>query len=284
MSKSILVTGATGKQGGSVARVLLSKGERVRAMTRDPNSPAARALGERGAELVHGDFADETSLERALDGVDSVFAMGSFFEKGVEAEAEQGIALVEAARRAGVGHLVYTSVASADKQTGIPHFDSKAKVEQALVASGVPWTILAPVYFMENLFFPQTWEALQRGVYSAPLSPGRKLQQIAVEDIGQIAALALQQRWLGRRLELAGDELSPEETVAHLSRATGRPIRFESAPLEVIRQFSQDLYLMYKYFDEVGYAVDIAELRREFPEVRWHRYQDWVATQSLPRE
>jgi uncharacterized protein YbjT (DUF2867 family) len=280
MSKSILVTGATGKQGGAVARTLLSKGQRVRAMTRDPGSTSARALGERGAEVVGGDFADPASLQRALEGVDSVFAMGSFFEKGVEAETEQGVALVEAARKAGVGHVVYTSVASADKGTGIPHFESKARVEEALVASGVPWTILAPVYFMENLFFPQTFEALKKGVYSAPLLPGRKLQQIAVEDIGQIGAMALQQRWLGRRLELAGDELTPEEEASHLSRVMGRTIRFESAPLEVIRQFNPDLYLMYKYFAEVGYAVDIAGLRREFPEVRWHRFEDWVTTQS----
>jgi hypothetical protein len=92
--------------------------------------------------------------------------------------------------------------------------------------------------------------------------------------------MALQQRWLGRRLELAGDELTPEEEASHLSRVMGRTIRFESAPLEVIRQFNPDLYLMYKYFAEVGYAVDIAGLRREFPEVRWHRFEDWVTTQS----
>ena len=147
---NVLVTGATGKQGGHLVRELLARGHSVRALTRKPESPAAAALAERGVTIVTGDFEDQGSLERAARGVDTVFAMSTPFESGEKTETREGINIVRAASAVGVSHLVYSSVAGADRATGIPHFDSKFEVEKEIRRSGVPFTIVAPVFFMEN--------------------------------------------------------------------------------------------------------------------------------------
>ena len=163
----VLVTGATGKQGGAVARLLLDHGHAVRALTRKPEAPAARALADKGAELVTGDLTDRAAMDSAVRGVDAVFAMGTPYG-GTETETKQGVTAADAAKAAGA-FLVYTSVANADKKTGIPHFDSKLAVEKHLRTIGAEATIIAPVYFMENLLFGR--EQLKKGVYGVPVSP-----------------------------------------------------------------------------------------------------------------
>src|SRR2546422_3786666 len=147
---TVLVTGATGKQGGHLVRELVARGHSIRALTRKPDSPAAAALAQRGVTIVTGNFEDQKSLERAARGVDTIFAMSTPFESGATTETREGINIVRAASSAGVTHLVYTSVAGADRATGIPHFDSKFEVETEIRRSGVPFTIVAPVFFMEN--------------------------------------------------------------------------------------------------------------------------------------
>jgi len=122
---TILVTGATGKQGGAVARELLANGYKVRAITRAPEGEAARALTAQGAEIVQADLDDPASLEQALSGVWGVFAVQNTWEAGVEREEEQGKRIADLAKRQGVQHYVYSSVSSAHRSTGIPHFDNK---------------------------------------------------------------------------------------------------------------------------------------------------------------
>src|SRR5437762_9182522 len=129
---SVLVTGATGNKGGHLVRELLARGHSVRALTRKPESPAAAALAERGVTIVPGDFEDQGSLDRAARGVDTVFAMSTPFESGEKTETREGINIVRAASTAGVTHLVYASVAGADRASGIPHFDSKFEVEKEI--------------------------------------------------------------------------------------------------------------------------------------------------------
>ena len=126
----VLVGGATGQQGGAVARILLKRGHSVKALTRTPESEAAVRLGESGAELVQGSFDDRDSLEQAMRGVDAVYTMSTPFEAGLEAETRQGIMVADAAFSAGVAHFVFSSVGSADQKTGIPHFETKYRVEQ----------------------------------------------------------------------------------------------------------------------------------------------------------
>src|SRR5712671_7170711 len=128
--KIALVAGATGKQGGAVVEALLTRGHQVRALTRNPASPAAIRLREQGVEIAVGDFTDHDSLVRAIRGADAVYAMSTPYEQGPENETAQGITMTDAAKAAGVAHLISSSVASANRATGIPHFDSKYAVEK----------------------------------------------------------------------------------------------------------------------------------------------------------
>ena len=281
-SKLVLVTGATGNQGGAVVQALLNQGHRVRALTRNPASPAAKRLSEQGVQIAVGDFADHDSLVRAARGVDAVYAMTTPFEQGVEQETAQGIAMTDAAKAVGIGHLVYSSVASADRATGIPHFDSKYEVEKHIQSSGVPYTIIAPVFFMDNLLQPWILSGLHQGKLAMALPATHPLQQIAVADIGAFATAVIERRdtVLGRRFDIAGDELTGEEAAAILSRVTGREIRYEGFPPDVLRAQSEDMALMFEWFASTGYAADIDGLRRDFPEVEWHDFEAWARKQD----
>ena len=277
----VLVTGATGKQGGAVARLLLERGHAVRALTRKPEAPAAQALAGKGAELVTGDLTDRASLDAAVRGVDAVFSMSTPYG-GTEAETKQGVTAADAAKAAGA-FLVYTSVSNADKKTGIPHFESKFAVEQHIRAIGVQATILAPVYFMENLFFGR--DQLKKGVYAVPVPATLKLAQIAVEDIAAAAVAALedQARHAGQRYDLAGEELTGEACAKVLSAVAGRPFQYFQVPLDVIRKArGDDSVRMYEWFVTSGYSFDRALLTREFPGVKWTSFEAWA--KRLPKD
>ena len=279
---NVLVTGATGKQGGHLVSELLTRGHSVRAMTRNPDSPAAAALAKRGVTIVKGDFEDEKGLERAVSGVDSVFAMSTPYLGGAQAETREGINIVRAASRVGVKHLVYSSVAGADRASGIPHFDSKFEVEKEIRRSGVPFTIVAPVFFMENFLADWMAPGLAQGSIAFALPATRRLQQIAVEDIAQFAALVIERResFLGKRIDIASDELTPTTATAIISEVAGRPIAYTALPIEAVRKFNEDQARMFEWFDQVGYDADVVGLRTLYPEVRWHRFSDWVREQG----
>jgi uncharacterized protein YbjT (DUF2867 family) len=276
---TVVITGSTGKQGGAVARALLERGHKVRAVTRDPNSSQAKLLANAGATIVKASLEDSAAIRKALEGATSLFAM-TVPTGGTDAETRQGIAATDAAKAAGV-HLVFTSVGSANRQTGIPHFDSKYEVEKHIAKVGVRATILAPVAFMENLYFVK--EQLANGVYASALLPTRALAQVAVADIGAVAVRVLEDagRFTGKRFDLAGDELTGNEALAILSRVTGRPFSYYQVPLDVIRQrMGADAVRMYEWFDRVGYVVDRVALRREFPDVAFHDFESWAKTQD----
>ncbi|RUU31630.1 NmrA/HSCARG family protein [Mesorhizobium sp. M6A.T.Ce.TU.016.01.1.1] len=276
--RSVLVTGATGQQGGAVARALLSSGHRVKALTRRPDSDAARQLASAGAEIVTGDLGDTASVMKAAKDVDTMFLMGNSYEAGMEEETRQGILAADAAKAAGVGHLIYSSVADANKKTGIPHFESKYLVEQHVERLGLPYTISAPVAFMENFVAPWSIGALSQGTHAFAVPAKRPLQLVALADIGAFVATLVErrERVFGKRFDFAGDELSGEDQAKILSQAIGRPINYQEIPIAVARQQSEDVALMFEWFDRVGYDVDIAALHRDFPEVRWHSFADWA--------
>jgi len=279
---NVLVTGATGKQGGHLVRELLARGHSVRALTRKPESPAAAALAERGVTVVTGDFEDQGSLERAARGVDTVFAMATPFESGEKAETREGINIVRAASAAGVSHLVYSSVAGADRATGIPHFDSKFEVENEIRESGLPFTIVAPVFFMENFLASYMADGLAQGSISLAVPATRRMQQIAVADIAQFTALVIERResFLGKRIDIASDELTMATAAAVISEVSGRQIEYTALPIDAVRQWNEDQARMLEWFDRVGYDADIVGLRSLYPEVDWHRFSTWAREQD----
>ena len=280
--KLVLVAGATGNQGGACVEALLNKGHQVRALTRNPASPAANRLHERGVEIAAGDFNDRDSLVRAARGADAVYAVTTPYEKGAGKEIAQGITVTDAAKAAGVAHFIYSSIASANRATGIEHFDGKYSVEKHIQASGVPYTIVAPVFFMENLLQPWTFPGLREGKLAMALPGGRSLQQIAVADIGAFVAAVIEcgDNVFGRRFDIAGDELTGDQAAAILSKVTGREIRYEGFPPAVLRAQSEDMARTFEWFDNTGYAADINRVRRDFPEVAWHTFEQWAGKQD----
>ena len=262
----ILVSGATGQQGGAVARRLLERGFAVRGLTRDVEKAEARELADLGAEVVSGDLEDRSSIERVLEGVHGVFSVQQFMEVGVEGEVRQGVQLADSAKEAGVEHYVYTSVGSAHRDTGIPHFDSKYEVEEHVRASGVPYTVLRPVFFMQN------WEMMREpilgGTLPQPLDPDKPFQMIDADDIGVFAAMAFENpdEWVGREVDLAGDELTMPEIAATFSRVVGRQVDYFQVPWDQFeQQMGEEVTVMYRWFNDYGYEADIASLRREHP-------------------
>jgi uncharacterized protein YbjT (DUF2867 family) len=279
---TVLVSGATGNQGGAVTQALLASGHKVRALTRNTDSSRAKRLVNQGVELMQGNFDDAESLGQAFQGIDSFYLMGSPQEVGVDGESKQGIALADAAMAAKVGHLVYGSVANADLDTGIPHFDSKYRVEKHIKALGIPYTISAPVFFMDNVIAPWAIDALKGGKIMQALPGGRALQQVSVKNIGEFVASLIGKREdvFGKRFDFAGDELTGDECATTLSRITGHRVTYEAVPVSVIRQQSSDMASMFEWFDRVGYNVNISELHRVFSDVHWQRYSQWVESQD----
>jgi uncharacterized protein YbjT (DUF2867 family) len=280
--RTILITGVTGHQGGAVARALQRCGFRLRGMTRNPESEPAAALTRHRVDVVNGDLDDEATLRRALSGAGGVIGVQNTWEAGVEREEAQGKRLATLAREIGVEHYVYTSVGSAHKRTGVPHFDNKWRIEETVRGLRFPsHVILRPVFFMENLLAPYS---LQGDTLSAALGPATRLQMIAVHDIGWFGARAFTDAAaLNRReIDLAGDLRTMPEAAAILAEALGRPITFAQTPIEQVRQYSEDTALMLEWFERVGYSADIAGLEREFGRALT-KLPDWARGQTRVR-
>ena len=265
-TKTILVTGATGNQGGTVARHLLPLGQfKVRAMVRDEHKPAAQALKQLGAEIVIADFNDRASLERAVQGVYGVFSIQDLRD-GTEVEIQQGKAIAAAAKAANVQHFVYSSVGSAERNTGIPHFDSKFQVEEYIRSLGLPHTILRPVFFFYN--YNAMLPTIKNGTLSQPLSPDTKLQQLSEEDYGKMVAEVFVRPadFANRAIEVASVEMTMPEVVAAFSHVLGKKVEYQQIPFAAFeQQAGEEVTIMYRWFENVGYTADFAQLERDFP-------------------
>ncbi|GGZ06429.1 NmrA/HSCARG family protein [Streptomyces olivaceoviridis] len=270
----VLVLAATGGQGGAVTDALLGRRARVRALVRDPGRRSARELSARGVEVVAGSLSDRESMASAMSGVAAVFAFTTPFEAGVDAEVEQGRAILAAARDKRVPHLVFSSVAGADQDSGVPHFESKARIEAELTAGDVPYTILGPTYFFDNALGGA--DRVLEGVLDLPLPPDRPLQQLARPDLGAFAAEVLLDPapYTGRRIELAGDAPTPAQMAAALGAALGREVRHEQVPLAAIR--NPDMHAMWAFLNGPGYRVDIPALHAAHPQIRWTPFAEWA--------
>ena len=268
-TKTILVSGVTGQQGSAVARSLNTRGHRVRGLTRNPDR--MKELEARGIEPVRGDLTDPSSLARALRGVYGFFVVttpfGPNFSVDVETEVRQGTTAIAAASAARVPHLVLASVASADRNTGIPHFESKAQIERHLGGSGLPHTVTRPVAFMDTYAGWWMGAAVQSGTLALGLPQEYRLQMVAVKDIGEIVARAFgsPERAVGRTVEIAGDAVSMGELARMFSEKLGRSIRYVELPdEEVLKTMGEDGARMLRWFRDEGFHVDIPALESEW--------------------
>jgi uncharacterized protein YbjT (DUF2867 family) len=277
----ILVTGATGAQGGSVARHLLRRGRfAVRALTRSPRSEAAEALRQLGAEVVRGDLADPASLGRVMSGCYGVYGVTNFWEH-FEGEYEHGINLVDAAADAGIGHLVFSALPSVHHLTNgeldVPHFELKARVEAYARSLGLPATFVHLAYYFDNFlawFAPQpqddgTW------VFGFPQGDTR-LAGIAAEDVGGAVAPIFERRdeFLGKAIYLVGDDLPPAEYAEIMSRVSGKSVRYEHVPREVFAAYgfpgAADVADMFEFYRTrvPERRADLVRTRELYPEVQ----------------
>jgi uncharacterized protein YbjT (DUF2867 family) len=276
-SRLVLVVGAAGRCGAAAIDALVRRGHRVRALADAlTHSPSEQV------ELVSGDVADVESLVRAARGADALLATTA---SDAASEVDQGIALVRAAAAARVGHMVYCSAAGADRATGVPRLERKVEVERRIAASGVPYTIIAPVCFMEDLVAPRAAVDLRAGRLAMALPAGRSMQHIAVADVGGFAASIIEHgsAMFGRRFDIAGDELTGEQAAEILSEAAGHRIRYRALAPAVLRAHSEELAAMFEWLDRVGHAADIEGLRDDFPEVSWRDFEGWARGQDWRR-
>lgn len=286
--KKILVVGATGAQGGSVARALLSRDRfDVRALTRKADSPAAQALRELGAEIVQGDLDDPASVTAALEGCYGVFGVTNFWEHFAK-EAEQGRNLVTAVAAAHIRHFVFSTLPPIEKATNgalrSPHFDLKAEHEEYARALGIPSTFVHVPFYYENFlyFFPP--RPAGDGTFQFGFPQGDSpLAAMSVEDVGPIVAAIFEQpqEYLGKVMKLAGDEIPADAYARTMSRRTGADIRYTYIPRETFAALgfpgAEDLADMFEFYrlHIPSRLQDIATCRALAPELQ--SFETWAA-------
>ena len=288
--KLILVTGATGAQGGSVARALLAHGFSVRALTRNPDSPAAAALRDAGAEVVRGDLGDREALKAAMEGCYGVFGLTNFWEH-FHQEMEHGNNLIDAVAASQVRHFVFSTLPSYVRLSGgeltVPHCDIKAELEDRARAMGLPATFVHVAYYYENF---ESWfapRAQADGTLGFGFPQGdTPLAAVAVEDTGGVVAAIFEQRerFLGKTVGIVGDDLPPAAYAEAMGRATGRTITYQHIPREVFASFgfpgAEELANMFdvqrRFIPQR--AADVALSRELFPEIR--TFEQWVASHA----
>jgi uncharacterized protein YbjT (DUF2867 family) len=227
--KLVAVTGITGKQGGAVARKLLELGHKVRGLTRNTSSPSAIKLAQSGIEMVSADMEDVNSLKAAFAGADSVFVVTTPGVSNAKIEVKQGKNAADAAKATGITHFVFSSVGNSENAPDVPHFASKRQVEVYVQDKlKLPYTIVRPSFFMENYALDGQM-APSNGVLKGFIPANYKLQMVAVEDIGKVAAIALSNRekYLNQIIELSGDELTGDEMASALTNVTGKTFTYK---------------------------------------------------------
>jgi uncharacterized protein YbjT (DUF2867 family) len=266
----VLVTGGTGSQGGAtVTHLLAAKKVRVRVLTRNLESPKAKSLAARGAELIKGDFDDTASLMKALAGVSAAFSVQQWTGKGgTVAEELQGKQFADAVKASGSPHLVYSSAEGVDRNSGLGHYESKWAIEQHIRKLNLPATILRPVGFMDAFGVPAMQRAAFLGIFRAAFGASRPIQFVATYDIGWFAARALEEpeKYAGRIIPLAGDELSINDIVKTFKTVTGHKQWVAPIPGVMVKVMPKEFGDMFTWIREKGFKANIAAVRQEHPE------------------
>jgi uncharacterized protein YbjT (DUF2867 family) len=268
---TVLVTGATGHQGGTVSRHLLKQGVRVKALTRSVDSAAAKLLSQAGAELVIGDMNDPGSLDRAIVGVNAVFAVQDFWAKGVgfKGEVQQGIHLANAALKAGVSHYVQSGMAQGGHIEGIEHFESKQAICDHIKAIGLPYTVVGTVYFMDNFLNPQRGGAMTFPTLSGSLKSKTRMHMLALDDLGAIVAHILlhRDRYLNRHIDIASDCLTVAQMKETYERVAGKRPKQWALPAWILRLLNKDFAKQLAWQNDQGWSFSVEPSRKMHPDL-----------------
>lgn len=287
---TVLVTGATGNQGGFVVDALLG-GEfgdfDVRGLTRDATTDRAEDLESKGATAVEGDLYEPETLEPALEGVDAVFGISDYWTQGYDGQIEQLTNLAEAAAEADVDHFVLSGVAGSERAPQVPHFETCDIVEDRVDELGLPRTFVRPVFFMQNLeaFF----EDILGGTLALPLAEDTNHQMVDMRDLGRVTAqvLADPDTWIGEAFEVAGDEGTLADHAQTITDVVGTEVQPYHVPIDAAReQFGDESAEMCQWFIDDGFDADIGWLNDEFgPLTTFRQYlegEGWSKDKSRP--
>ncbi len=278
-TKTIFVTGATGNQGGAVVTSLLHNGFKVKALVRDPASVRAQQLQKSDVELVRGDLDDSSTFRSHLEGIDGIFSVQTFIN-GTAREIKQGIALADLAKACRVGHFVYSSVAGADLNTGVPHFDSKLEIENHIKKLDLPYTIIRPNSFFENFLIPQVRSRIEKGKLSSPINEDKIQQFISAGDIGKISADVFlhPEKYLQRTITIGTEQMSMNEVANAFSEVLGKEVKYQKLPMFITRiVMGKNLYKMFGWINanDAIFMKDLAGFKRENPGLT--SLKQWIA-------
>jgi uncharacterized protein YbjT (DUF2867 family) len=269
ISSFVLVAGATGNQGSAVVKHLLARGIKVRALTRNGNSLAAEKLRQAGVEIAVGNMDDRNSLDRALIGVNAVFAVQDFWAKGVgyKGEVQQGINLANAALKAGVSHFVQSGMAQGTRIEGIAHFESKRAICDHIKSIGLPHTVVGAVYFMDNFLDSKRGGGMTFPTLSGTLKPDTKMHMLAVDDLGAIVAhiLTHSNQYLNQYIDIASDCLTVPEMKKIYEGTTGKLPKSWSLPGWLLRLFNKDFARQLAWQNDPGWSFSIEPSRVMHP-------------------
>jgi uncharacterized protein YbjT (DUF2867 family) len=212
-----------------------------------------------------------------------MYSVQDFWAVGAKREVQQGKNTADAAKNANVKHFVYSSVGGAERNTGIPHWESKWEVENIIRDLSLPATMIRPSAFMETYYIDQVELGILKGKLADPIRGDKPYQTIATDDIGAFVALAFERptEFIGKELEIAGSELTNLEAAKVFSRVLGKPVKFQKLPLALVRfVLGKEFYLMFRWFNEAGFKADISALRRRYPEVHLHTLEEWLRVEG----
>ena len=263
--RRVLVTGATGTQGGAVARHLIEGGHDVRGLTRNPASPGARRLVAKGVRMFAGDMRDPASLDAALEGVDAVFSVQDFYAPGVghDGEIAQGRNLATAAERAGVRHFVQSTMGRTDDPGDVAHFRSKFAIEEIVRDLDLPHTFVGTAWFIDNVTNPKTGGAMTFPLLAGTLLRDTPFQILAVEDLGRAVAtiIANPDDHINARRDLVSDTTTVARMKADYRAATGRTAKRWWLPNILLRRFAPDFAAQLRWHVNVGWTHGPETLR-----------------------
>ncbi|RPJ52305.1 MAG: NmrA/HSCARG family protein [Chloroflexi bacterium] len=281
MDKTFVVTGATGRQGSAVVRHLIQAGARVKALTRNPSSPKAQKIKALGAELITADMANLEALKILFQGAEGVYSVQNPYTSSFTAEVRQGKNVAEAAKAAGVAHVVQASTGFG-KKTGIPSWDSKLEIEEYMRSLGLPFTVLRPTAFMEIISDPSYYPmASVFHVMPKLMGADKKLPWLAVDDLGAIAAKVFADpgQYIGQDLKLTSDLRSINEVRELYRQVLGKKAPHFPMPVFLFRKFTgDDLIIMWKYLGDTSLDASTDLTYAILPEAQTVR--TWLARQK----